>query len=56
MQSCYGAYTHERLELQDADFLDLVWTVRKDGPIVVTLTRSDILRMVMNDATFNLWS
>ncbi len=56
MQSCYGAYTHERLELQDAGFLDLVWTVRKDGPIVVTLTRSDILRMVMNDATFNLWS
>ena len=31
------ALTHERLELQDGDFLDLVWTARKDGPIVVML-------------------
>ena len=31
------ALTHERLELQDGDFLDLVWTARQDGPIVVVL-------------------
>ena len=55
-QSCYGVYTHECFELQDADFFDLVWTVRKDGLIVVILTRSDIFCMVMNDATFDLWS
>ena len=31
------ALTHERLELQDGDFLDLVWTAREGGPIVVVL-------------------
>ena len=28
---------YERLELQDGDFLDLAWTAREDGPIVVVL-------------------
>ena len=31
------ALTRERLELQDGDFLDLAWTAREDGPIVVVL-------------------